>query len=384
MFYIALQMLFGDRGKYGAMIVGLTFAALIMTQQPAIYLGLISRTYSYLEEMSLPDIWVMDPTVQFVEENKALRDTDLQRVRGIRGVEWAVPLHKSMLLALLPDGSRRMLEVSGVDDATLIGVPQRMLQGKIEDLRQQDAIILDQVAAEERLRYKGPDGKPTAIKVGDVLEINDRRAVVVGIAKMQRTFTLMPMAFTTYSRSVAYAPQERRMLSYILVKAKQGYDQKQIIRDVHDQLDLLALTVEEFKKVNQKYWEDNTGIPINFGIAVLLGFFVGAAVAGQTFYNFVRENLKQFGALKAMGVDNKLLLRMVLLQALVVGVIGYGLGVGITAIFGIIVDDSALAFAMPPGLLLFSATGITLIVLLAAMLGIRTVVRLDPATVFRS
>lgn len=381
--FIALQMLFGDRGKYVAMVVGLTFAALIMTQQPAIYYGLMSRTYSFIDELNEPDIWVMDPTVQFVEENKPLRDTDLQRVRGIRGVEWAVPLHKGMLVVLLPDGSRKFLEVNGVDDATFIGAPKVMLEGAVEDLRQQDAIILDRVAARDRLAYKGPDGKMTGVKVGDVLEINERRAVVVGIAKMRRTFAMMPMAFTTYTRSLAYEPPQRRMLSYILVKAKEGYDKQLIINDVHEQLRLEALTAEAFKKVNRSYWADNTGIPINFGISVLLGFFVGAAIAGQTFYNFVRENLHQFGALKAMGVSTPTLMQMVLLQALVVGVIGYGLGVGITALFGLIVGDSSLAFSLPLELLVFSAAGIACIVIVSALFAMRTVRKLDPAMVFR-
>jgi putative ABC transport system permease protein len=384
MHYIALQMLFGDRGKYWAMIVGLTFASLIMTQQPAIYLGLMARTHSYISNMTQPDIWVMDPTVEFVEENKPLRDTDLQRVRGMEGVEWAMPLHKSLAVALLPDGSRKELEVSGIDDATFVGAPSVLLEGTVDSLRQQDAIILDQVAAEERLAYTGPDGKRTPIKVGDVLELNDHRAVVVGIAKMDRTFTMMPMAFTTYSRAVDYGSVQRRTLSYILVKAKEGFDKQAIIDNVKAELRLAAMTVEDFKKMNQKYWADNTGIPINFGIAVLLGFFVGAAIAGQTFYNFVHENLKQFGALKAMGVKNKTLLHMVLLQASVVGVIGYGLGVGISSIFGNIVHDSELAFKMPLGLLLFSASGITLIIITSTLLALRTVFMLDPATVFRN
>ena len=45
----------------------------------------------------------------------------------------------------------------------------------------------------------------------------------------------------------------------------------------------------------------NTGIPINFGLSVILGFMVGAAIAGMMFYNFTHDNIMQFGALKAMG-----------------------------------------------------------------------------------
>jgi len=384
MSFIALQMLFGDRGKYIAMIVGITFAALIMTQQPAIFLGLISRTYSYVGELSLPDIWVMDPTVDFVEESKPLRNTELQRVRGVEGVDWAVPLFKGLLTVLLPDGQRKIIDVSGVDDATLIGAPRIMLQGSIADLRQEDGIIIDSNAASERYMITDATGKKRPLGMGDVMEINDQRAVVVGIAKLERTFTTQPLAFTTYSRAMRYAPGQRRLLTYILVKARAGSDIERVARNIHTQTGLTAYTKEEFKRVNRNYWMKNTGIPINFGISVFLGFLVGAAIAGQTFHSFVRESLKQFAALKAMGVRNITLVRMVLLQAIVVGLIGYGFGVGLSALFGTAMRGSVLAFYMPWQLLLLSGGGVLLIVMLAALLSIRAVIKLDPATVFRS
>lgn len=382
--FIALQMLFGDRGKYIAMVVGITFAALIMTQQPSIFLGLISRTYSYIGELPLADIWVMDPTVDFVEESKPLRDTELQRVRGIEGVEWAVPLFKGVLTALLPDGKRKIIDVTGLDDATLIGAPRIMLEGSITDLRREDGIILDSNAARERFAMTNPDGSKRPLTIGDTMEINDQRAVIVGIAKLERTFTTQPLAFTTYSRATRYAPGQRRLLTYILVKAKPGADVKKLAARINTETGLLAQTKEEFKQSTLTYWMKNTGIPINFGISVFLGFLVGTAIAGQTFASFVRESLKQFAALKAMGVRNRTLVRMVLLQAAVVGMIGYGLGVGLSAVFGTLMKDSVLAFYMPWQLLLFSGGGVLLIVSVAALLSIRAVIKLDPATVFRS
>lgn len=115
-----------------------------------------------------------------------------------------------------------------------------------------------------------------------------------------------------------------------------------------------------------------------------LGFLVGAAIAGQSFFNFVRENLAHYAVLKAMGLRAGVLVRMVLVQALVVGSIGYGIGVGISALFGTLMTKTVLAFYMPPELLLFSSGGVLLIVALAALLGIRQVLRLDPAVLFRS
>src|SRR5512135_1230863 len=118
---IALKMLVGDRGKYLGIIMGLTFASLLITQQSSIFTGLMTRTYGSITDLSQPDIWVMDPKVLFIDDIKPLQDTELYRVRGVEGVEWAVPLYKSLLKARLEDGNFQICNVFGLDDATLIG-----------------------------------------------------------------------------------------------------------------------------------------------------------------------------------------------------------------------------------------------------------------------
>ena len=383
MYYVALKMLFGDRSKYIAMIVGISFSALIMTQQPAIFVGLLSRTYSFVKDVSLPDIWVMDTGVQYVEEHKPIRDTDLNRIRGITGVAWAVPMYKCLLTAKLPDGSTRTIDITGLDDTTLVGAPGRILQGELKDLKRPDGIFVDFEAAQRRLRIQGANGTSRPLGVGDVVEINDRRAVVVGYIKATRNFVLQPQVYTTYSRALAYQPLTRRQLTYILVKSKEGQNLQELCQRINYHTGLKAYTAEEFMGVNLDYWMKNTGIPINFGTAVLLGFIVGAAVVGQTFYNFIQENIKHYAALKAMGLRNRLLAKMVVLQACVVGMVGYGIGVGLTTLFGLKFNDSILAFRMPFGVLLFSGVGVFLIILMTAVVGIRRVIRVDPSVVFR-
>jgi len=383
--HIALKMLMGDKGKYIGIVMGLTFASLIMTQQPAIFVGLMSRTYSFISDVGLPDIWVMDAKVQFVDDIKPLQDTELYRVRGISGVEWAMPMYKGLLKARLPDGTFQTCIVVGLDDATLIGGPPVMLEGKIDDLRRSDSVIVDIDGARDKLGKPSPipGGKPIPLKIGDSLELNDRRAIVVGIAKVTRTFQSQPVVYTTYSRAKSYAPKERKLLSFVLVKAKQGQDPAELTRRIRETTGLAAYTQAEFMTLTYEYFMHNTGIPINFGISVLLGFIVGAAIAGQTFYNFTLENLRQFGVLKAMGTSNWTLLRMILLQAVLVGSIGYGLGVGLTAVFGFAMRHTILAFKFPWQLLLFSGAGVSLICVFAAVISILKVIRLEPAIVFK-
>ncbi|MDI1292564.1 MAG: ABC transporter permease [Methylobacter sp.] len=383
--HIAIKMLMGDRGKYLGIVMGLTFASLIMTQQPAIFLGLMSRSYSFISDVGLPDIWVMDEKVQFVDDIKPLQDTELYRVRGVSGVEWAMPMYKGLLKARLADGTFQTCNVVGLDDATLIGGPPVMLEGRLEDLRRSDGVIVDIDGARDKLGKPSPmsGGKPIALKVGDSLELNDRRAIVVGIAKVTRTFQSQPVVYTTYSRAKNYAPKERKLLSFVLVKAKPGQDLAELTRRIRATTGLAAYTREEFMSLTYEYFMRNTGIPINFGISVLLGFIVGAAIAGQTFYNFTLENLRQFGVLKAMGTSNWTLLRMILLQAVLVGTIGYGLGVGLTALFGYSMRHTILAFKFPWQLLLFSGAGVSLICVFAALISILKVIRLEPAIVFK-
>ncbi len=42
MHYFALKMLIGDRAKYIGIVIGLTFASLLITQQSAIFAGIVA------------------------------------------------------------------------------------------------------------------------------------------------------------------------------------------------------------------------------------------------------------------------------------------------------------------------------------------------------
>src|ERR1041385_4391721 len=75
--FIALKMLFGDRAKYIGIVIGLTFASLLITQQSAIFAGMMTRTFSFLSDVGLPDIWVVDPQVQYIEDIKPLQVTQI-------------------------------------------------------------------------------------------------------------------------------------------------------------------------------------------------------------------------------------------------------------------------------------------------------------------
>lgn len=385
MHYFALKMLIGDRAKYIGIVIGLTFASLLITQQSAIFAGIMGRTFSFLTDVGLPDIWVVDPQVQYIEDIKPLQDTEVLRVRGVKGVEWAVPMYKGGLKARLPNGTFQSCVVIGLDDETLIGGPPQMVQGRLADLRRSDGVIVDIVGAKGKLARVQPDGSRVPLKIGDTLELNDHRAIVVGLCKITQTFQANPVIYTTYSRATTFAPQERKLLSFVTAKARAGEDVNEVCRRIHEVTGLMAYTPAEFKRLTFIYFLKYTGMPINFLTAVALGFIVGITISGQTFYNFTLDNLRYFGTLKAMGTTNRTLLKMILFQALIVGGIGYGLGVGLASAWGSLLSGrTQIAFQLPWQLLVVTAAAVMFICLSAAALSIRKVMKLEPAVVFRS
>jgi putative ABC transport system permease protein len=383
--FIALKMLLGDRAKYIGIVIGLTFASLLITQQLGIFAGIMTRTFSFLSDVGLPDIWVVDPQVKYIDDIRPMRDTMVLRVRGVEGVQWAVPLYKGSLAVRRTDGTYQSCVVIGLDDETLMGGPPSMVTGNLWNLRKSGGVIVDQAGAAGKLAHILPSGKRVPLKVGDEMEINDNWSVVVGICRVTQTFQTNPVIYTTYSSATSFAPSQRLLLSFVTVKAKPGQDLDALCKRIERATGLRAYTRNKFKMVTFLYYLKYTGIPINFLTAVALGFLVGVAISGQTFYNFTLDNLRYFGTLKAMGAKNGMLLRMILLQALVVGGVGYGLGVGAASAWGLFIGGrTQLAFRLPWHLLVISAVAVLVICLGSAALSIRRVMKLEPAMVFRS
>jgi putative ABC transport system permease protein len=376
--WLAFRMLTGDRNKFLGIIFGVMFASLLIAHQISIFTGIMRRTTSQIVDVLEPDIWVMDPKVQYMDEIHPLLETDLNRVRGVPGVAWGVRMYKGLLRARMSNGNFRSAIVLGIDDATFVGAPREMVMGAFSDLRKPDAFIVDEAG----YTYLWPG---EAKRIGRIVEMNDCRAELVGICKASPAFQTMPIIFTRYSQAMRFAPKERNLMSFVLVKAENGVPHDELCRRIESTTGLQAKTTQEFAWSTIEFYLKSTGIPINFGITVLLGFIVGVAIAGQTFYLFTIENLKQFGALKAMGVSNMRLVGMILLQALIVGLIGYGLGIGLAATFFEATSGQVhlAGFFLPWQVMALTAAAVLVIVLVASLLSIIKVLVLEPAIVFR-
>ena len=376
--FVALRMLTGDRAKYLGLVFAIAFSTFLLENQTSIFAGIMLRTGNQIADVTDAEVWVMDPATKYFDETKPLKDTDLTRVRGVPGVLWAVRMFKGMPVARTRDGKFGQCIVLGLDDSTLVGVPRQMVLGSWERLREPESVVIDQGGYS--LLFPG---KP--LELGGTLEMNDHVVRIVVISDASPGFVSFPIIHTRYTEAVKFQGQERLQMSFVVARPRLKVTPEELTQRIAAQTGLRARTADEFRRDCMWYYMENTGIPANFGITISIALIVGTVVVGQTFYLFTVENLKQFGALKAIGVTNWRLVGMILLQAVTVGFVGFAIGTGLAALFFDFISKQAATRGL---VLLWETVAITagcvfFVVIVASVLSIRRVLVLEPAAVFR-
>jgi putative ABC transport system permease protein len=377
--WIALKMLFGDRVKYIGLILGVAFSSMLMVQQASIFVGVL-RLSAYLVHANPDvDVWVTKPGVGATEIVEQMPETWLNRVRSVEGVAWAVPMYRGGAVARGDNGNLYNIGLIGIDDATLIGAPTDMIVGRVEDLLAPDSAIVD-ISTFKRLFGDRP------LTARPRIEIGKRLIEVVGVCRAVKTITGGDVIYTRRSVAVRIGQEPNSTVSFVLVRVAPGHDPARVARAIEHATGLVALTREEFTSTIVQWTIDNTGIVQVLGSVILLSVVIGVLVVGQTFYLFAYENQRYFAALKAMGTTDGVITLMLSVQAIVVALVGYGLGVGggtailvasntdLSPMRGLTVEWSV---AVSVGVL------VPILVLATALLGARRIVTAEPGIVFK-
>ena len=370
---LAQRNLFYDKVRLTVTLTGIVFAVVLITVQVGMFLGFATTT-SGLIDHSGADIWVAAKNVPYIDQASPFSERKLYQVLATPGVEDAQKYILAWGVWQRPDGGHEGTQVVGFNPDSKYGAPWNVVAGKVADLKQPDAVMIDQFYA-ERLGVK---------KIGETFEIYGRRARVVGFTKGIRTFTTMPYVFTTFKNAQAYARQREDQTFYILVKAKPGVDIQNLKRDLASRVsDVDAYTTPEFRDMTRFYWMFSTGAGIAVLLAALLGLVVGVVVVAQTIYATTMDRLREYGTLKAMGASNGYIYRVIIKQAVISAVLGYAAGmlVSLFVVHASKTGGASIVLPWPMGLVMLGLT--LLMCVVAAIVSINKVTRIDPAMVFK-
>jgi len=372
---LAWRNLFHDKVRLAVTLTGIVFSVVLIVVQLGLFVGFTTTTSAVIDH-SGADLWVTAKGVRNFDAGIVFPERKRHQVLSVPGVDRAEPYLVVFARWKRPDGADEVIEVVGLNPDAPLGGPWDLTAGSVQDLKRADTVIIDEF-------YKDKLGIK---QVGQSVEINGGRARVVGFTSGIRSFTTSPFVFTSLKNARKYLPDiGEDQQAFILVRAAPGADVPALQRALAAKVaDVDVHTTAEFARRTQFYWMFTTGAGIAVLVAAAMGLVVGVVVVAQTIYATTMDHLREFGTLKAMGASNGYIYRVIIKQAVISAVLGYGLGMAVSA--GVIrLSEGGGAIIRMPWPMAAGMFGVTLLMCIgASVVSIRKVTSIDPAMVFKT
>ena len=370
---LAWRNLVHDKVRLAVTLTGIVFAVVLIVVELGLFLGFTTATSSLIDR-SEADLWVTGPRVPYIEQAVPFSERKLSTILATPGVAGAAKYAVRFTQWKRPDGRQESVQVVGVELGSGLGLPWNVAAGSLDDLRRPDAVFVDEI-------YRAKLGVD---RIGQVVEIRGRRARIAGFTRGLRAFTTSPYVFTTFKNAQDFTDLREDQTLYVLIRAAPGVDVGALQSLLRSRLtDVEVVTNAAFSRMTQVYWMFTTGAGIAVLLAALLGLVVGVVVVAQTIYATTVDHIREYGTLKAMGATNGYLYGVIVRQAVISAVIGYGLGM-IVSVFVVRGSEQGGAAILLPLPMAIGMLGLTLVMCVgAAVVSINKVTRLDPAMVFK-
>lgn len=370
---LARRNLLHDRVRLVVTLTGIVFAVVLSSIQLGLFVGFQRATSDVIANAGA-DLWVKSTGVTHLETGVPFSERKLYDVLATPGIAAAQKHIVRFGQWKKPGGGEEGILLIGVDLTGTMGQPWKLVAGSVDALREPDAVIVDELYL-SKLGIRG---------VGDTAEIGGHRARVVGLTRGIRTFTTSPPVFASFKHAQDFGPVAPDQTMYLLAKLAPGANGPTVAARVQEAVtDVDVVLADDWRATQERYWMFGTGAGITVLIAAGLGLLVGVVVVAQTIYAATIDHIREYGTLKAMGATNAYLYRVILQQAAISAVAGYGIGIAIawSASQASLAGTTAVIIEAPLALALFV---LTLVMCLgASMVSINKVTRLDPAMVFK-
>ena len=371
-FRLASRNLIHDRLRFVATVVGIVFSILLVTVQMGLYLG-FSRMVTTMIDHASADLWIMPVGTKCFEDPSLMDDRKRFQALAIKGVTDVVPVVIGFAEWRLPSGGTTPVFVVGSDLRKRALPPWNLVAGSIDDLSVPNTIAVDQ----SYLARLAVD------RIGAAAEIRGQKAQVAALTKGIRSFTTTPYVFVPLERARAYTGIAPTKSTYFLTQIAPGADMERIRAGLRANLsDVEVLTPNEFRDRSRAFWLFDTGAGAALFAGALLGVIVGTVIVAQTLYSSTKDHLNEFATLRAIGSSALYIHQVIILQAVLSAVVGFGIAAGIGWIIVRATAGTALPIVMTPELT-FALFGLTVVMcVVSAIAAIVKVTRIDPAMVF--
>ena len=370
---LAWRNLAHDRSRFVVTLVGIIFAVVLIAMQIGLFLGFSDATTVIIRHTHA-DFWIVARGAQNFEISLPMKDRELYLARSVPGVAEAERLLVQFVPWKKPGGGDESIIIVGFDLNSGLAGPWNLMAGRLEDLRQPDAVMVDRVYME----------KLGIASTGTELEINGRRARVVGLTQGIRSFTTSPWVFASFRTAQGFSRLAEDESNYVIGTFAPGADPVTVRAALAEALPRSDVYLsDDFAARTRDYWIFTTGAGASVLVSALLGLLVGSVIVAQVLYATTVDHLTEFGTLSAMGAPRDFIYKVILGQAAISATLGHIPGI-ILALLLAEASSLSAAVVLVPWELAIGLYGVTLAMcMLASLISIRKAMGIDPAMVFQ-
>jgi putative ABC transport system permease protein len=369
---LAYRNLFHDRLSFFVTVVGILFSVVLVAIQSGIYLGSANKIATIIDAAPA-DLWVVPLGTKSYDDPSFLSGRERYMALSAPGVADSEDMLVSFARWRKPLGGETTVLLIGTSADSPKALPTNIIEGSRQALEGPHTVAIDR----SYLKDLGIG------KLNDHAEVNGTGVSLVAITKRVRSFTTLPFVFTSIDESRRLSGATQDQSSYQRIKLLPGADLETVRGEIQKRLpDAEVLSQAEFRQRSQDYWLKQTGAGAALDAGKLLGLIVGIVIVAQTLYSSTKDHINEFATLRALGAGAGYIVKVILIQAVLSGLIGYVLGMSLALLAINLAQDTKLTIIMtaPLALNLFAIT-IGMCVF-AAISAIIKVVRIDPAVVF--
>ena len=365
---LARRNLGKNRVRLLASVGGVALALTLTLALDAIYAGVANQLTAYIEQAGA-DVWVAQSGVRNLHMvASSMPESVVDEVGAVDGVAAVTPILEATDTISAGD-ERGVVYVIGLPAGASMGGPWNIVEGSA------------QVGPGEIIVDRGFAAK-AGMSIGDAVGVLGGEARIVGLSGGTATL-LNSVAFVSIEDFRAVRG-DARVISFALVRVAGGASPEAVAADIERLVPgVTAQSRADFVAQERRIVTDMSADVIS--IMSVVGFVVALAVVALTVYVATLARRREFGVLKALGARNRVLYRVVLVQAVLSVAVGFVIGLAFTGLlaFAIARTDLNLELAITAASLAKVGLFAAIIAGVAAILPIRQVADVDPAVVFQ-
>lgn len=368
---VALRMMLHDKAKLVGTTLGVVFAVVLAAQQLGVLFGLLQKNTMFVDNAGA-DLWIVPPGTTQTAPGQRLSTALLDQARATPGVAVAAPLLMIGTSVTKPGGGSEATTLVGFDLDAGLGGPWNIVAGDVAALRAPDALFFEDA---QREKFGG-------LNLGSVREVGGHKVRVVGFTWGLQPFG-PPFSFADIDtvRDLGDVPADQ--LSFVLVKVAPGADRAAVARELAARCPTAQVIATPAFHATIVSTLLRQQLGITFGTSTAFGLIIGFIIVALSMFSAVLDNLREYGTLKAIGLTSWDLTRMLIVQSIVYALLGSLIGLGLVALMSAGIRGPNLVVIVPRTLVLATPLIMSALCMLASVLALRRVRRLEPGMVFR-